>query len=349
MSSMNGSTSASTPACAYAARAASIQRSPAWWRTCGAAAATSAPSASGTDGIQALRALAAAEHQQPRSGPRRPAKRTCGAAARRRSRARTGLPITCARARRRAKLPGNASSTCRARCGEPAVGEAGDGVLLVDQRAGGAAATRPCRPARSRSRRAHHDARLSGAARRKRLQRQRVARRSGAASQATSALAAQPAHREPLDRECRSAGTRRDSRPRAVPSQTTRTPRSRSTRASASAGNTWPAGAAGHDERRAARSCGHVRATGARRHAHRRGARVIRLVVDPQQDAEPCERTMQAASGRSSCSGSVRPLVGSTPMLTPMLMKACMPIHRPKPARDRPGTSVPRATASRAI
>ena len=30
-------------------------------------------------------------------------------------------------------------------------------------------------------------------------------------------------------------------------------------------------------------------------------------------------------------SGSVRPLVGSTPMFTPMLMNACTPIHTPMP------------------
>ena len=36
-------------------------------------------------------------------------------------------------------------------------------------------------------------------------------------------------------------------------------------------------------------------------------------------------------------SGSVSPFVGSTPMLTPMLMNACTPIHTPMPERDERG------------
>ena len=33
--------------------------------------------------------------------------------------------------------------------------------------------------------------------------------------------------------------------------------------------------------------------------------------------------------------GSVRPLVGSSPVLTPMLMKPCTPIHTPIPCATR--------------
>ncbi len=36
-------------------------------------------------------------------------------------------------------------------------------------------------------------------------------------------------------------------------------------------------------------------------------------------------------------SGSVRPLVGSMPVLTPMLMIACTPIHRPMPCATSAG------------
>src|SRR5437868_14767960 len=48
-------------------------------------------------------------------------------------------------------------------------------------------------------------------------------------------------------------------------------------------------------------------------------------------------------------SGSVSPLVGSTPMLTPMLISACAPSHRPKPSARYDWNLSPARDASCAI
>ena len=165
-----------------------------------AARAPERDSACGTHGVQALRALAAAEHQQARARPLRSAKRT----RRRRQRGDVGahrIADACARARSarscRETLPAPGSPCA------PASGWSGRRSHSVRGSAAEcAAATRRCRPARSRSRR--RPAPTRGRTRRSTpsgLQHARSAMRNGASSQVSQALAANARDAHPLDRK----------------------------------------------------------------------------------------------------------------------------------------------------
>ena len=70
--------------------------------------------------------------------------------------------------------------------------------------------------------------------------------------------------------------------------------------------------------------------------------------VHPQQNRQRNTAGDNTAAAKL-ISGSVNPLVGSTPMFTPMLMNACTPSHTPIPCATRAGKCRSRIAAWRPI
>ena len=252
---------------------------------------------------------------------------------------------------------------------QPAVGQAGDGVLLVDQQRNAQQPRRDARRGRSRSRprRARRAARIAPQNRARACEHGR-----GDAERRRQPRRQRPCRECPRTRTHSMgkpfAGTSRDSMLSGTPSHTTGTPRSRSTFATASAGNTWPPGAARHDEDGSCRPP--IRRThcaclpGMRITAERE--RAFDLVVDAQQHAEPAPGSPAGCCAHSSAAAGSGPWSASTPMFTPMftmrlhaephaegerhigLESACRPA-RPCAKSERRATPARRTSASTPI